>query len=942
MKKLLLSFVATIIVMSINAESNEPSDQILAKNLPHELPYSFTADLYNGNWFQQDNNNFDASAYDYVWVEYENATANINIGITYREWLSTESWGERFDSADKRLNEGSGIAAVKIEKKKTITQGVNGAKVDFAGDTYDKHVMNVFLQAWDNGQSATIKGIYFGTKEKYKEALKAAGIGTLQINELMQSNIDCVMDDLNDFPDSWVELYNPTNATINLQDYKIGTKEKVSKAWQLPTQKVLPGDYVVIYCDKAGEDEGVSAIHTDFRLESGNNGNLYLFKDDEIVDKLESMAKQPAPNIAYGRKTEDSDDWGYQATPTPNAANCKQLCKEILDEPIFSQKGMVMEHGQSFELTLSLPDDAPPGTIIRYTLDGSEPTNVSEAYTNPLTITNTKTIRAKLFCDGYLSPRSTCHSYIFFPRELTLPVISIMTDDKYLNDSKIGIYVEGDYQSDKKNYEFDWRRPINFEYFEGTGTDSKLNQLCETRIAGGATRENDRKTFAIYANKRFGTKRLEYEFFPDQKPGLTDFKSLMLRNAGNDFHYLYMRDAIIQRTMASHVDLDWQAWSPAIIYINGQYTGILNIRERSNEDNIYTNYDGLEDIDMFENWWELKEGSWDNYNKFRKFYNEKGHTLAEYAEWMDWEEFLNLMIMNLYFNNQDFPGNNIVMWRPQAEGGKWRWVAKDTDFGLGLYNDWTGNNKYGPAFNSIKWINEPNYDPERNWANQSDHTRLFRRLMDDKDFYREFIDRTCIYMGDFLNEKGIREVWDPMYDIIKYEYPYHREGINKWWPNYNEELENTRNWVAKRTKEFYEQIGYYYHLGFPVSLVINKEKDDIEITFNGIKLSKGTFDGKFFANRTLTISGKASEDIDFRGWKVTGGIDKKVYENKITLEMPSKAITITPIIGEETGIDKIQTNNDKSIETFDLTGRKINMPQKGQIYIQKGQKTIWH
>ena len=28
----------------------------------------------------------------------------------------------------------------------------------------------------------------------------------LIINELMQSNIDCVMDDINEFPDSWVEL----------------------------------------------------------------------------------------------------------------------------------------------------------------------------------------------------------------------------------------------------------------------------------------------------------------------------------------------------------------------------------------------------------------------------------------------------------------------------------------------------------------------------------------------------------------------------------------------------------------------------------------------------------------------------------------------------------------------------------------------------------------
>ena len=762
---------------------------------------------------------------------------------------------------------------------------------------------------------------------------------TLVINELMQSNVDCIMDDLNDFPDSWVELYNPTDAAINLQDYMIGTKNKVSKAWQLPNKTVAAKGYVVIYCDKAGEDDGVSAMHTNFRLESGKDGALYLFKGSEVVDQLEGMAKQPAPNIAYGRKTDGAEEWGYQATPTPDKANCGTTYKKVLDAPVFSQKGQVFKNSQMVQLILSIPEGMPEGTVIRYTLNGQEPTEMSQKYTAPLSFNSTKTIRAKLFCDGYLSPRSTCHSYIFFPtnRSLTLPIVSIITDNKYLNDSKIGIYVDGTYNNVKKNYEYDWRRPMNIEFFETSGEESVINQLGEMRICGGATRSSVRKSLAIYANKRFGEKRFNYEFFPDQKPGLKDFKSFMLRNAGNDFDYLYMRDAIIQRTMAQHVDLDWQAWRPAIVYINGEYKGMLNIRERSNEDNIYTNYDGLEDIDMIENDWELKEGTMDNYQAFKAFYNEHGHTLAEYAKWMDWQEYINLMVENMYFNNQDFPGNNNVIWRPQAEGGKWRWITKDTDFGLGLYGS-------APDYNTVRWMYDNAYDSGRNWANTYEATRLFRRLMEDADFKREFLDRAAIYMGDFLNEKGTRAVWDEMYDLIKTEYPYHRELINRWWPNYDEELNNARNWLNKRTNYFYQQLADYYSWGNPTVLTVNKVNlSDVTLTFNGIQLTGNVFDGKYYAGRTITLSATANEEGKMvTGWKIVGGANKEVQGSELTLQMPSSSTVITPIISNASGIEEVANSQrpKANSQLYDLVGNKVSTPQAGRIYIQNGKKIV--
>ena len=792
----------------------------------------------------------------------------------------------------------------------------------------------------------------------------AHGNAQLVINELMQSNIDCVMDDLKEYPDSWVELYNTSNTGVKLNDYQIGVTKDVAEAWSLPSQTVGAKQRVLVYCDKEAQK-----LHTDFRLESGKGMELYLFKDGQVVDQVSGLLKQPAPNISYGRETDGSEAWGYQLTPTPIAANAGGICEHdhILGDPVFSEPGRVYADKRTFTLILSLPEGTPEGTIIRYTTNGSEPTLTNgTTYSGDISVNTTMCVRARLFCDGWLSPRSTTHSYIFHGRDVTLPVISMTISQKYLDDATTGIVANN---TDKKKV--DWRRPLNIEFFFAEGEESQLNQLCETRISGGASRGAKKKSFAIYAHKRFGKKRFDYEFFPDQKPGLTDFKSLVLRNAGNDFDYLYMRDAIIQRSMAQHADLDWQAWRPAIIYINGTYYGMLNIRERANDNNVYSNHDGLEDIDLLENG-SLKEGTKDNYNAFQAFYKEHGHTLAEYAEWMDWEEYINLMAMNLYYHNQDFPGNNIVIWRPRAEGGRWRWIAKDTDFGLGLYGS--------PAdYNTIEWLYNPDYDKDRAWGNTYDATRLFRRLMEDEDFSREFIDRCCIYMGDFLNEKGTREIWDPMYEMIQYEYPYHRELINKWWPKYDTELRSAQRFLSRRTDEFYKQLGGKYELGDPEVFSINRSTDhpeDVSLTFNGIPLRTHRFDGKFFANRLVTLTATPVEGKEVKGWKIiqiskTGATtNSEVEGDSYSFVMPEcRNLLLTTILRDVTGISDVQHDtwtwvrhgdelilcdvaSDTRIALYDLrgmllyqttaTGSDLRIPAvEGRLLILKvGNKTI--
>ena len=777
---------------------------------------------------------------------------------------------------------------------------------------------------------------------------------TLKINEVMQSNVECIMDDIKEFPDSWVELYNPTDAAINLKDYKISNKNKVKKAWQLPDQEVPAGGYVIIYCDKEGKED--NRLHADFRLESGKGCTLYLFKgkDDVPVDSLPAdMKKMPAPDVAFGRETDGADKWGYQVTPTPGKTNTGEICdaKHILSAPVFSKEGFVTSGDAAFQLELSLPEGAPEGTIIRYTTDGSEPTSKSTQYKNPISIGKTKVIRAKLFCDGWLSPMSTAQSYIFHPREITLPIFSVQTNDKYLNDKNIGLFANNNSKEDKKKH--DWRRPVNIEFFPKDSKESKFNQLGETRIQGGQSRENALKSMVFYANKRFDPdhKRYSYEFFPDQKPGITEFKSFSLRDGGNDFSDLYFRDLIIQRTMAGHVDLDWQAGHSAVLYINGEYMGMLNIRERSNEDNIYSNYNDLEEIDMVEisheeengvdQFIEEFKGSEDAtfYNAFKAFYSEKGHTKAEYEQWMDVSEYLNVMIMNLFYGNIDFPGNNIVFWRPNdddTESGLpkiWRFIVKDTDFGLGLYGRQN-------TYNTIDLLYHPENHQGDAWAFTEPATRLIKNMLEDKDILDMFIDKCCVYMGDFMNGKGTGETIDLIKAESMEEFVAHRDKYNPgwgWWPVDNRsEIENKFNaakqWAEGRPNNFYNHIGKKWNLGTAFPVTINKGVADKPetVTVNGIKLSEGVFDGKFFPNRQLTITATAPEGKTIAGWKVTttptsGSKQTENYEgSELKLKPAScKSMSIEAIFSVGSGIsEKKAERNDDVKAIYNLRGER--------------------
>ena len=54
---------------------------------------------------------------------------------------------------------------------------------------------------------------------------------------------------------------------------------------------------------------------------------------------------------------------------------------------------------------------------------------------------------------------------------------------------------------------------------------------------------------------------------------------------------------------------------------------------------------------------------------------------------MDIDNFIDYQIAHIYLANFDWPFNNVRYWRPQAPGGKWRWLFFDCDACLSKFSN---------------------------------------------------------------------------------------------------------------------------------------------------------------------------------------------------------------------------------------------------------------
>lgn len=594
------------------------------------------------------------------------------------------------------------------------------------------------------------------------------------INEILAANAGRnIENDYYNFPD-WVEIFNPGTESLDLGSYYISDDIDEPGKWRLPGYQLPAKGYYLVYCDKKA-----SGRHSNFGLSSEGEEVFLSDGSGNIIDQL-SFGPQ-YPNISFGRDPSNPDRLLYCISPTPAYENKTVEARVQGDAAEFSIPAGRLNGSTSLELD---------GQGLRYTKNGSDPGLNSGIYNAPITVDKTMVLKAKTFVEGMLPGKTTASSYFVNEHEFTLPVVSLSFDPDYFYDDMIGIHVRGKNGSTGNcgsvaNWNANWERPAFFEYFDAEGK-KQISQSVGVKIAGGCTRGRDQKSISIYARDKYGDDDFDYPFF-SEKPDILSFSSLLLRNSGNDQDQTLLRDAYLQTLVKTSMDIDYQSYQPAIVYFNGEYRGIMNLREKTDEDYFQGNYFiPSNKIDFLEKDREVIRGSASDYTLLVDFLNLNNLSddvnYQHVASMIDIQEYINWMTIQLYIGNRDWPGNNLKFWKTR-ENGKWRWLLFDLDYGFGFRMDENGYTH--ETFEFATATGGPEH-PNPDWS-----TLLFRSLLENQGFKRQFLSTYLTHVYSSFDPEWCNILLDSLSSNINFEISYNQQKFGRsksQWLTYLEQL----------------------------------------------------------------------------------------------------------------------------------------------------------
>ncbi|TAL58775.1 MAG: T9SS type A sorting domain-containing protein [Bacteroidetes bacterium] len=431
-------------------------------------------------------------------------------------------------------------------------------------------------------------------------------------------------------------------------------------------------------------------MHTNFSL-SNAKGFVISLKDSlgNLSDTHTFQPQNMQVNNSKGRNPDGGNNWCYFHVPTPDDTNDITQCfGNYAQQPSFNLPSGFYSGTQTLSVTV------PPGAYVSYTRNGDTPDGSDPVYTAPITIDSTQVIRARAFSSaGSDLPSKTITSTYFINENISAQVISLCTDSVNLWDWQTGIYVKGPGADSiipyrNANFWMDWKRQANIEFFDLNDTLG-FEQECAIAIHGNYTRSFPQRSFRVYANDDYGDPYMNYQIFQDKN--INKFRSFNIRNAGFDWNTCHMRDRLMHK-MAQNTNIDVMDGEPVVLFLNGQYWGLYEMRERQDEYYLAENHNvDPENVDLLRFEGDIVKGTNTAFFNMAQYIGSNNMAIqANYdsaLKLIDLPNYCDYFIAEIYYDNYDwiyfFGGsNNIKIWRTITPPGKWRYILWDVDLGL--------------------------------------------------------------------------------------------------------------------------------------------------------------------------------------------------------------------------------------------------------------------
>ncbi len=546
----------------------------------------------------------------------------------------------------------------------------------------------------------------------------------------------------------WIELYNNTGQKLDLAGYSLTDDAARPRLQKLDGITIKAHEYKAIQLTKMGlaatgetvtlfntAGEPVDIFATGYLRPGGSSGRLQQAGQPTSADRVFFL--QPTKGTANTSRSYTA----YTAMPqiiARNKAGGADSSSLYPDGPV------------TVELAA-----AGSNTRLYYTLNGAPPTTESTRYSQPLTISQTATLRVIAVSEGALASDEATRTFLFEDHH-DLPVISLMGKDADFFSSSGGVWT---------NFRADLEKPVNVSFYE---TDGRLGVQFNAGVAmhGQYSRTEPQKSLELNLRTGYGDDYVTYPFFKDYD--VTTFKHLILRTSSQDWRYTKLRDAFMSMVVQDQMAVDTMSWRPCVLYINGEYFGLYEIRENLDE-YYFEAHHGADpaNIDLIKGNKIILEGDYNNYGalldyvRTHSMQNEKSYQYV--LSQIDEHSLMDWIIVETFFNNLD--SGNKKFWRERKEGAQWRWVMYDFDWAM------------FPSTYEKNILKYDLLDPAGHGQYNIFSSTLQVKLMANPAFKEAFIERYAHFLNTTFATKRMLNILDDMTGQIRSEMP---RQIARW------------------------------------------------------------------------------------------------------------------------------------------------------------------